>query len=93
MIKPLGDRVVVKVVTEKEATRSGLIISGNSKERLLEGVIVATGKGILGEDKERIPLDVSVADRVLFCKYVGTEFKDGEEIFLILNQEDILGIL
>lgn len=93
MIKPLGDRVVVKVVEEKEQTKSGILIPTAAKEKPQEGVVIAVGKGILGEDNERIPLDVAAGDRVLFGKYAGTEFKDGEEAFLILHQDDILGIL
>ena len=92
MIKPLGDRVVVKVVAEKEATQSGLILPGN-KEKPQEGVVIAIGKGLMGEDDKRIPLDVAAGDRVLFGKYSGTEFKDGDETFLIIQQDDILGIL
>lgn len=93
MIKPLGDRVVVKVIEEKEQTKSGLLIPGNAKEKPQEGIVVAVGLGLLGEDNERIPLDVAPSDRVLFGKYSGTEFKEGEESFLILHQDDILGIL
>jgi len=92
MIKPLGDRVVVKVIAEKEATQSGLILPGN-KEKPTEGVVIAVGKGLMGEDDKRIPLDVAAGDRVLFGKYSGTEFKDGDETFLIIQQDDILGIL
>lgn len=93
MIKPLGDRVVVKVVEEKEITKSGLIVPGHSKEKPQEGVVIAVGLGIRGEEDERIPLDVAAGDRILFGKYSGTEFKDGDEGFLILHQDDILGIL
>ena len=92
MIKPLGDRVVVKVIAEKETTHSGLILPGN-KEKPMEGVVIAVGKGLLGEDDKRIPLDVATSDRILFAKYSGTEFIDGAESFLIIQQDDILGIL
>ncbi len=92
MIKPLADRVVVKVIAEAEKSSSGLILPGN-KEKPSEGVVIAVGKGQLGEDDKRIPLDVPPGDKVLFGKYSGTEFKlDGED-FMIMHQDDILGIL
>ena len=91
-IKPIGDRVVIKVLESEEKTKGGIVLPDTAKEKPQEGKIVAVGSGELIEGK-RVPLEVKVGDRILFSKYAGTEVKlDGEE-YLILRQSVILAIL
>jgi chaperonin GroES len=91
--RPLHDRILVKRVEEETKTKGGIIIPDTAKEKPIEGKVVATGKGRIGEDGKIIPLDVKKGDRVLFGKYGGTEVKvDGEE-YLIMREDDILGIV
>ncbi len=92
-IKPLGDRVIVKPAEPKETIKSGIIIPDSAKEKPMEGVIVAAGPGALNKKGERQPMDVKVGDSVLYGKYSGTEIKLEDEKYLIMHQEDILGIL
>ena len=92
-LRPLGDRVIVKPIEKKDEVRSGLIIPDTAKEKPQEGEIIAAGKGKIGEDGKLIPMDVKAGDKVLYGKYSGTEIKlDGQE-FLIMHQDDILGIV
>ena len=91
-IKPLFDRVVIKMVEAEETTKSGLILAGNAKEKPQVAEIVAVGPGGVVEGKE-ITMQVKVGDRVLISKYAGTEVKlDGQE-YTILRQNDILAIV
>lgn len=91
-IKPLADRVVIKVLESEEKTKGGIILAANAQEKPQEGVIVAVGPGKF-DDGQREPLDVKVGDKVIYSKYAGTEVKlDGEE-YLILKQADILAIV
>ncbi len=90
-IKPLEDRVVVKPSEEEETTASGLVIPDTAKERPQEGEVMAVGPGRF-EEGQRIPMDVSVGNKVIYSKYGGTEIKiDGEE-YLILSARDVLAI-
>ena len=92
-LRPLGDRVIVKPIEKKDEVRSGLIIPDTAKEKPQEGEIIAAGKGKIGEDGKLIPMDVKKGDKILYGKYSGTEVKmDGQE-FLIMHQDDILGII
>jgi chaperonin GroES len=92
-LRPLGDRVIVKPIEKKDEVRSGLIIPDTAKEKPQEGEIIAAGKGKIGEDGKLIPMDVKAGDKILYGKYSGTEVKlDGQE-FLIMHQDDILGIV
>jgi chaperonin GroES len=92
-IRPLGDRVVVKPLDKEKQERGGLIIPDTAKEKPQEGEIVAAGKGKTTDDGKLIPMDVKVGDKILYGKYSGTEIKmDGDE-YLIMHQEDILGVL
>jgi chaperonin GroES len=91
-IKPLGDRVVIKVVEVEETTKSGIVLPGTAKEKPLQGEILAVGSGEMVDGK-KIPLEVAVGDRVIYSKYAGTEVKmDGNE-YLIIRQSDILAIV
>lgn len=92
-IRPLQDRLIVKRVQEEEKTRGGIIIPDSAKEKPLEGIVIAAGKGKVMDDGKLRPMDVKAGDRVLFGKYSGTEVKiDGEE-HLILREEDVLGVV
>jgi len=92
-IRPLGDRVVVRRIDEGEQIRGGIIIPDSAKEKPQQGEVVAAGPGKTLESGTRLPLDVQVGDRILFGKYSGSEIKlDGEE-FLIMREEEILGVV
>jgi chaperonin GroES len=92
-IKPLQDRVIVKRIEEGEQMRGGIIIPDTAKEKPQEGEIIAVGAGKKLDSGDRVQLDVKEGDRVLFGKYAGTEIKlDGEE-YLIMREDDILGVI
>jgi chaperonin GroES len=93
-IKPLEDRIVVKPLDAEETTASGLVIPDTAKEKPQEGEVVAVGPGRFNEDgDDRIPMDVSVGDKVIYSKYGGTEVKYGGDEFLILSARDVLAIV
>jgi chaperonin GroES len=92
-IQPLGDRVLVKPVEAKETKRGGIIIPETAKEKPQEGKIVAVGKGKVTEDGKTLPMEVKPGDRILYGKYSGNELKIDDEDYLIIHQDDILGIL
>ena len=92
-IRPLQDRILVKRVEEETKTKGGIIIPDSAKEKPVEGVVVAVGKGKRGDDGKLIELDVKKGDRVLFAKYAGSEVKINDEEHLILREDDILGII
>ena len=92
-IRPLRDRLIVRRLEEEEKTKGGIIIPDSAKEKPLSGEVVAVGNGKVLEDGTVVPLEVKAGDKVLFGKYSGSEIKlDGEE-FLMLKEEDILGVL
>jgi chaperonin GroES len=92
-LRPLQDRILVRRVEEEEKTKGGIIIPDTAKEKPAEGKVVEVGKGKLDESGKRIALEVKKGDRILFGKYSGTEVKiDGEE-YLIMREEDVLGII
>ncbi len=90
---PLHDRLLVRRIEETESIRGGIIIPDSAKEKPQEGEVISVGKGKSNDEGKVFPLDVKAGDRVLFGKYSGTEIKiDGEE-FLIMREEEVLGIL
>ncbi len=91
-IKPLGDRVIVKPI-ERETMKGGIIIPDTAKEKPMEGEVLAVGAGKLDDKGNRIAMDVKVGDRVLYGKYSGTEVKLDDETYLIIHQDEVLGIL
>ena len=92
-LKPIGDRVLVEPVEEKETKKGGIIIPDTAKEKPTEGIVRALGTGKTDDDGKKLPFEVKVGDRVLVSKYGGTEIKlDGKE-FKILNSDDILGVI
>jgi chaperonin GroES len=92
-IRPLHDRVIVKRIEEKEQIRGGIIIPDTAKEKPQEGEVIAVGSGKLGKDGKRTELDVKVGDKILFGKYSGTEIKLDDQEYLILREEEILGVI
>ena len=91
-IKPLADRVIVEPM-EAETMKGGIIIPDSAKEKPAEGKVIAVGKGRIGDDGKVVKLDIKKGDRILFGKYGGTEVKiDGEE-YLIMREEDVLGVI
>jgi chaperonin GroES len=92
-IRPLYDRIVVKRIEEQETVQGGIIIPDTAKEKPQEGEVVAVGQGKRLEDGKLVPLDVKVGDRILFGKYSGSDIKlDGEE-YLIMREDEVLGVL
>ena len=92
-LKPLGDRVLVKPVEKKDEIRSGIIIPETAKEKPQEGEVIAAGKGKIAEDGKLVPMDVKAGDKILYGKYSGTEVRIEGQEYLIMHQEDILGIV
>ncbi len=92
-LTPLHDRLVVRRIEESETTRGGIIIPDSAKDKPQEGEVIAVGRGKSNDEGKVFPLVVKAGDRILFGKYSGTEIKiDGEE-FLIMREEEVLGIL
>jgi chaperonin GroES len=92
-IRPLHDRIVVKRIDEGETIRGGIIIPDSAKEKPQEGEVIAVGNGKKNEDGKVLPLDVKAGDRILFGKYSGNEIKlDGED-YIIMREDEVLGIL
>src|SRR6202008_1464082 len=90
---PLHDRILVRRVEEAETTRGGIIIPDSAKDKPQEGEVISAGKGKINEEGKVRPLDVKEGDRILFGKYSGTEIKlDGED-FIIMREEEVLGII
>ena len=92
-IRPLHDRIIVKRMEEQEVKKGGIIIPDSAKEKPQEGEVISVGKGKSNDEGKVFPLDVKAGDKILFGKYSGTEIKiDGEE-FLIMREEEVLGII
>ncbi len=92
-VRPLHDRLLIKRIEEKESVKGGIIIPDTAKEKPQEGEIVAVGGGKKTEDGKVLPLDVKKGDRILFGKYSGTEIKLDNAEFLILREDEVLGVL
>jgi chaperonin GroES len=90
---PLHDRILVKRIEEKETVKGGIIIPDSAKEKPLEGEVIAVGNGRKTDEGKIIPLDVKAGDRILLGKYSGTEIKIDNEEFLILKEEEVLGVV
>src|SRR6266480_1995499 len=93
IFKPLHDRVLMEVVEEKESVKGGIVIPDTAKEKPQEGQVVAVGSGKKEKDGKVIPLDVKVGDRILLGKYSGTEIRIDDEDYLILREEEVLGVI
>ena len=92
-LKPLGDRVLVEPVEEKEVKKGGIIIPDTAKEKPTEGLIIALGTGKTDDNGKKVPFEVKKGDRVLISKYGGTEVKLNGKEYKILNSDDILAVI
>jgi chaperonin GroES len=92
-LRPLQDRILVQRVKEDEKTKGGIIIPDTAKEKPIEGTVIAAGNGKLSENGKRVGLDVKNGDRILFGKYSGTEVKIEGEEYLIMREDDVLGVI
>jgi chaperonin GroES len=92
-IQPLGDRVLVKAIEEKEQVKGGIIIPDSAKEKSQEAEVIALGTGKKDDDGKLIPFEVKVGDKVLVSKYGGTEVKIGDDKYSLLREDDILGVI
>jgi chaperonin GroES len=92
-LRPLQDRILVQRVEEETTTSGGIIIPDSAKEKPAEGKVIATGNGKVGDDGKRVALEVKKGDRILFSKYAGTEVKIQGEEYLIMREDDVLGIV
>ena len=92
-VRPVGDRVLVEPVEEKETKKGGIIIPDTAKEKPMESLVVAVGTGKAGDDGKRVPIEVKKGDRVLVSKYGGTEIKLHGKEYKILNSDDVLAVI
>ncbi len=92
-IRPLQDRVMVQPILEKDVRKGGIIIPDSAKEKPIEGRVKAVGQGKVGDDGKRVKPDVKVGDKVLYGKYAGQEIKIDGDDFLLMREDDILGIV
>jgi chaperonin GroES len=92
-IKPLEDRILVKPLEAEQTTKSGLVIPDTAKEKPQEGEVLALGPGRVDDNGNRVPLDISVGDKVVYSKYGGTEVKYDGEDYLILSARDVLAVV
>ena len=93
MLKPLGDRIVVKAVESESTSIGGIVLPDSAKEKPQQAVVLAVGPGKLLDNGTRVAVDVQVGDKVVYSKYGGTEVKVGGEEFIILRGDDILGVV
>jgi len=89
----MGDRVVIKPSAKEEVTKSGIVLPDTVKEKPQEGTVLAVGPGRLTDKGERVPMELKEGDKVLFAKYAGTEYKQGDEELLIVREADVLAIV
>ena len=92
-VRPLHDRLLIKRIEEKETAKGGIIIPDTAKEKPQEGQVIAVGHGKKTEEGKVVPLDVKAGDRILFAKYSGTEIKLDNQEYLILREEEVLGVI
>ncbi|MBS4216672.1 co-chaperone GroES [Neobacillus rhizophilus] len=93
MLRPLGDRIIIELVESEEKTASGIVLPDTAKEKPQEGKVVAVGTGRVLDNGERVAVEVSVGDRIIFSKYSGTEVKYQGSEYLILRENDILAVV
>ena len=92
-LRPLQDRILVQRVAEETTTKGGIIIPDTAKEKPAEGKVTAVGNGKVGDDGKRVALEIRKGDRILFGKYAGTEVKVEGEEYLIMREDDVLGVI
>ena len=89
-LQPLGERVIVKPSEQESTTKGGIFLPDTAKEKPQEGEVVAVGPGRVTDDGTRVAMELSAGDKVIYSKYAGTEYKDGDDEFLILRESDVL---
>mgnify|MGYP003326899634 CR=1 FL=1 len=89
-LQPLGERIVIKPMEQEQTTKGGIFLPDTAKEKPQEGKIVAAGPGRLTDDGNRVPMELSVGDTVVYSKYAGTEYKVGAIAYLVLREDDVL---
>ena len=87
---PLGERIVIKPIEQESTTKGGIYLPDTAKENPQEGEVIAVGPGRVSDDGNRIPMELAKGDRVIYSKFAGTEYKDGDDELLILRESDIL---
>ncbi|MBW1649309.1 MAG: co-chaperone GroES [Deltaproteobacteria bacterium] len=93
MLRPLHDRILVERVEEEAKTKGGIIIPDTAKEKPAEGIIKAVGNGKIGDDGKKTPLELKEGDKVLFGKYAGTEIKIEGKEYIVMREDDVLGVI
>jgi len=93
MLKPLADRIIVKATSAEEMTKGGIVLPDTAREKPQEGQVVAVGPGRILDSGKVAAMDVKVGDKVIYSKYGGTEIKLNGDEFVVLRQDDVLGIL
>jgi len=89
-LQPLGERVIVKPSEQESTTKGGIFLPDTAKEKPQEGEVVAVGPGRVTDDGTRVAMELSAGDKVIYSKYAGTEYKDGDDEYLILRESDVL---
>ena len=87
---PLGERIVIKPMEQETQTRGGILLPDTAKEKPQEGEVVAVGPGRVADDGSRIAMELTIGDKVIYSKYAGTEYEDGDEEYLIMRESDVL---
>ena len=87
---PLGERIIIKPIEQEQTTRGGIFLPDTAKEKPQEGEVIAVGPGRATDEGSRIPMELSVGDRVIYSKFAGTEYKDGDDEYLIMRESDVL---
>lgn len=93
MLKPLADRVLIKVVEAEEKTKGGILLPDTAQKKSQRGEVLAVGPGKISDNGTRIPLDLKPGDKVLFAKYAGTDIEDNDEHFLLIAERDVLAVI
>jgi chaperonin GroES len=92
-LRPLGDRVVLKPVEREEKTKSGIVLPDTAREKPQEGIVDAVGTGRILDNGQKVPMELTVGDKVLYAKYAGNEFKLEEIEYLIISEKDVLAVV
>ena len=87
---PLGERIIIKPIEQEQTTRGGIFLPDTAKEKPQEGEVVAVGPGRATDEGSRIPMELTIGDRVIYSKFAGTEYKDGDDEYLIMRESDVL---
>lgn len=93
MLKPLADRVLIKVVEAEEKTKGGILLPDTAQKKSQRGEVLEVGPGKVADNGTRIPLDLKKGDKVLFAKYAGTDIEDNDEQFLLIAERDVLAVI